>query len=625
MAVDSAKHKGDMMDKLFSVSMAIAAITAICNMARADVDPESTDSVGRYQIMAVPDGRIFIIDTATGQCWSKVEGGKWHDEGNPTRDKAATAAVSRVGNSPSRSSHSQPFDAPIELTIPQHVSQVIPGSEGRLIIRLGDVAKEEVSLSIITTAGKRVNGSTTLAEGEELAFDANDTLYIIKIQSLDNGTDGHGSATLAIVRQPMRIVREHYRKGEPLLADDAFSEPSSPEASSDKRNAHRGENPPETKTGSAGDDGDSGIRWHDEPIALSIPQRHSKVIPGTDVIIRLGDISGGKVRFSVVTTDGQPVVGMRYKEEGDQFNFVANETTYVVKIRSLDNALVGEDRATLAIARIPMRVVRERWSDGKWPFPENLFPEDSSDKQHSRNEENPPENKADSESNGQGPSGVHLELPTPRVEWTMSEGQTEPIPGSGGTVQIRIGRIARGQVILSVVTAGGERLVDAAFLNDGEWATFNIQGVPYIVGIHEIDETSAGEARATVGVMPNILRPGVGVFREMIREMWHERSAEQGESSDVDNKSERITVKAGESFETNVSGTVKVLRIRPSKVTEEMQVVVKTEGHDWVSTWSEGSKLHLSWREKVTVIAINRDEQSVEFELTYPAKLPVPF
>jgi hypothetical protein len=43
-------------------------------------------SVGRYQIRHANDtSQVVVIDTATGQCWVKVQLGDWKDLGSPTR------------------------------------------------------------------------------------------------------------------------------------------------------------------------------------------------------------------------------------------------------------------------------------------------------------------------------------------------------------------------------------------------------------------------------------------------------------------------------------------------------------------------------------------------------------
>jgi hypothetical protein len=47
-------------------------------------------SVGRYNLIQSDEGRIVVLDTATGHCWSNADAGdpdKWHDIGTPGQTK----------------------------------------------------------------------------------------------------------------------------------------------------------------------------------------------------------------------------------------------------------------------------------------------------------------------------------------------------------------------------------------------------------------------------------------------------------------------------------------------------------------------------------------------------------
>ena len=40
---------------------------------------------GRYQLARMSDSSVMVIDTHTGQCWSKFTGQPWRDWGSPVK------------------------------------------------------------------------------------------------------------------------------------------------------------------------------------------------------------------------------------------------------------------------------------------------------------------------------------------------------------------------------------------------------------------------------------------------------------------------------------------------------------------------------------------------------------
>ncbi|MDB5352836.1 MAG: hypothetical protein JWN86_4083 [Planctomycetota bacterium] len=77
------------MSKAVVLVMALATIGlgAYRGSAQAPAPPPANPEIGRYQMVAA-NQQVFLIDTVTGQCWSRRGQGQWDDEGNPTRPQA---------------------------------------------------------------------------------------------------------------------------------------------------------------------------------------------------------------------------------------------------------------------------------------------------------------------------------------------------------------------------------------------------------------------------------------------------------------------------------------------------------------------------------------------------------
>src|SRR5262245_22712977 len=65
-------------------ALSLVGLAAYRGSAQVGGPPPVERQVGRYQLATLPNGRIVVLDTATGQCWSKITGGdQWQDEGSP--------------------------------------------------------------------------------------------------------------------------------------------------------------------------------------------------------------------------------------------------------------------------------------------------------------------------------------------------------------------------------------------------------------------------------------------------------------------------------------------------------------------------------------------------------------
>ena len=150
-------------------------------------------TVGSFQLVTGFDGRLYMVDTRTGQCWSKSAGGDWVDIGNPARPKPPTK----------RKRLPIDFRLPkgkVEFTIHQRRWKSIPGSSGRLRIHLGDITAGQVLLRIQTDGDVIILDDTSLRSGDVVKFRVAKKDYFIELASMTNVLIGDDFAVLRISR-----------------------------------------------------------------------------------------------------------------------------------------------------------------------------------------------------------------------------------------------------------------------------------------------------------------------------------------------------------------------------------------------------------------------------------------
>ena len=161
------------------------------------------DSPGRYQMSTTAHGMIVVFDTISGQCWSKVPGGKWVDEGNPFVPPVVQQAAKPV-------SLALPTE-PLELAIKQRQSKIIPGSSERIRISIDDITAQQVLVSIHDREGNTILDDVSLNEAEIVGFKVNDKQFFVRIKELKNVLFGTDFATLELVSDKSKfppIVKE---------------------------------------------------------------------------------------------------------------------------------------------------------------------------------------------------------------------------------------------------------------------------------------------------------------------------------------------------------------------------------------------------------------------------------
>jgi hypothetical protein len=182
----------------FLLHAAVAIAFAVCHGRgwAQETPPRATPGqVGRYQLVAFePEGRIYLLDTATGQCWSRAPGGDWRDDGNPTLTK-----VRRVKGQTNRSTPGLNLqEKSVEMIVVQREERAIPGSDGSVRVRLGDITEGQALLSIVTADGEYLLERASVTQGDTVRFFLRKKQYAVHIKELRNILIGDDFAKITV-------------------------------------------------------------------------------------------------------------------------------------------------------------------------------------------------------------------------------------------------------------------------------------------------------------------------------------------------------------------------------------------------------------------------------------------
>lgn len=91
-------------------------------------------------------------------------------------------------------------------------------------------------------------------------------------------------------------------------------------------------------------------------------QRSTTAIPGTDEVLRvtIDDITANQVRASLTLKDGTSVLTDRSMVPGDAAAFEFGSASYQLKLKQLNNALIGEDFATFLVQPASLAFMTEK-------------------------------------------------------------------------------------------------------------------------------------------------------------------------------------------------------------------------------------------------------------------------
>src|SRR5215213_993684 len=105
---------------------AVVALVGFLDRAAAQDEPRrsAASEIGRYQLVTGQGHPLFLIDTATGNCWSRTGDGEWRDEGNPTKSSNRKAAQKSERSVPKL----QLPEESIKMVVMQREERSIPGS-----------------------------------------------------------------------------------------------------------------------------------------------------------------------------------------------------------------------------------------------------------------------------------------------------------------------------------------------------------------------------------------------------------------------------------------------------------------------------------------------------------------
>jgi len=83
------------MSKTVGIALAVA-ILALAAAVALPVLTGSGDEIGSYRLMAAGSGRMYRIDTTTGDTWTSVDGGDWEWIDEPDDDSTNETTAVRL-------------------------------------------------------------------------------------------------------------------------------------------------------------------------------------------------------------------------------------------------------------------------------------------------------------------------------------------------------------------------------------------------------------------------------------------------------------------------------------------------------------------------------------------------
>ena len=86
-----------------------------------------------------------------------------------------------------------------------------------------------------------------------------------------------------------------------------------------------------------------------------------------------------------------------------------------------------------------------------------------------------------------------LELPADRVHITLLQRTAKALPGSKGTVKLKIGDITDGQVLLSIHGPRDTTIVDTCSVSPGKVVPFEVGGTKYYLRVVDLRNFAIGD------------------------------------------------------------------------------------------------------------------------------------
>jgi len=146
--------------------------------------------IGRYQMSPGLGGAIYIMDTSTGKFWRggdrpwELHEGPLHTP--PNADEKKAAALDLKGK-------------PVEMVIIQREERAVPGSDGTVLIRVGDITDGQAFLTIVDDDRKELLSRTSVRTGDVVEFQIGGKHFAVKVNELRNILIGDDFAKLTVI------------------------------------------------------------------------------------------------------------------------------------------------------------------------------------------------------------------------------------------------------------------------------------------------------------------------------------------------------------------------------------------------------------------------------------------
>ena len=194
------------------ILLAAVAITVVGIGVRLSAQEFAPPSLhGRYQLLRVNDNCLYLIDTATGHVWARyLTEGDWRDEGNPTQPKPSEPPPKmkkgkgkfKVDDVQRKSERPQATleikDQPLNMVIVQREERAVPGSNGTVFIRVGDITDGQAFLTIVDVDRKELFGRKSIRQGDTVEFAVGPKKFTVKVEELRNILIGDDFARLTV-------------------------------------------------------------------------------------------------------------------------------------------------------------------------------------------------------------------------------------------------------------------------------------------------------------------------------------------------------------------------------------------------------------------------------------------
>ena len=110
----------------------------------------------------------------------------------------ATACYQRSASAPVQPEVLELENLPVELTVQQRSTTVVPGTDGALRLTIDDITDDQVMASLIGESGAPLLGPVSLGVGASERFVLGEIVYVLTLEELDQAWVGGDHATFSV-------------------------------------------------------------------------------------------------------------------------------------------------------------------------------------------------------------------------------------------------------------------------------------------------------------------------------------------------------------------------------------------------------------------------------------------